>query len=150
MAKTACPIDRATFRTNAKPVAVSIDGNTLPAMVKEFSTGSLGWFASSKTTITVNGVPCQVQVGLNLTIVGSKELPLIPAPLSDVPTHPAIAPWGEWRGSGARTSSAATGGASHLGRKLCAQLHCGQHPTTESTMELLVCLAALCLWFCER
>jgi uncharacterized Zn-binding protein involved in type VI secretion len=75
MAKTACPIDRAAFRTHAKPVAVQIDGVPLAAMVKEFSTGSLGWFANGKTTVNVNGTPVAVQIGLNLTIVGSKELP---------------------------------------------------------------------------
>jgi uncharacterized Zn-binding protein involved in type VI secretion len=75
MAKTACPIDRATFRTHAKPVSVEIDGLAMAAMVKEFSTGSLGWFANGKTTVNVNGTPVAVQVGLNLTIVGSKELP---------------------------------------------------------------------------
>ncbi len=75
MAKTACPIDRATFRANAKPVAITIDGVPVPAAVKEFSTGSLGWYVNGKTTVHVNGVPCSVQIGMNLTLVGSKELP---------------------------------------------------------------------------
>jgi hypothetical protein len=75
MAKTTCPIDRATFRANAKPVSVQIDGVPIIAPVKEFSTGSLGWYLNGKTTIRVNGVPCDVQIGMNLTIIGSKELP---------------------------------------------------------------------------
>lgn len=73
--KTTCPITRAQFTQNAKPVEVIIDGNKFTASVKEFSTGSLGWYLNGKTSIQVNGVPVSVQIGLNLTIVGSKELP---------------------------------------------------------------------------
>jgi hypothetical protein len=75
MAKTYCPITREQFRTKAKPVNVTINGVSFPALVKEFSTGSLGWNINGKTTIEVDGTPVAVQVGLNLTIVGSKELP---------------------------------------------------------------------------
>jgi hypothetical protein len=75
MAKAACPIDRATFRSHAKPISVAIDGVAMAAIVKEFSTGSLGWNVNGKTTVNVNGTSVAVQVGLNLTIVGSKELP---------------------------------------------------------------------------
>jgi hypothetical protein len=44
------------------------------ADAKEFSTGSLGWYLNGKTAIEIDGVPVSVQIGLNLTIVGSKEL----------------------------------------------------------------------------
>jgi hypothetical protein len=74
MAKT-CPISRKQFRENAKPVEVTINGVPLLAEVKEFSTGSLGWYLNGKTTVSVGGTPVAVQIGLNLTIVGSKELP---------------------------------------------------------------------------
>ena len=73
--KTTCPITRAQFRAKAKPVPVTIAGATHEAEVKEFSTGSLGWYLNGKTTIDVDGTPVSVQIGLNLTIVGSKELP---------------------------------------------------------------------------
>ena len=43
------------------------------AEVKEFSTGSLGWYVNGKTSIKVGDVPCSVQIGFNLTIVNSKE-----------------------------------------------------------------------------
>lgn len=75
MAKTNCPITRQEFRGNAKPVKVMIGEIPIMADVKEFSTGSLGWYANGKTTIEVNGKPVSVQIGLNMTIVGSKELP---------------------------------------------------------------------------
>jgi hypothetical protein len=73
--KTNCPISRADFRTKAKPVPVTVAGVPLIAEVKEFSTGSLGWYLNGKTMIEVDGTPVSVQIGLNLTIVGSKELP---------------------------------------------------------------------------
>ncbi len=75
MAKTTCPITRAEFRTKATPVNVSINGQNHAAAVKEFSTGSLGWYLNGKTTIEIDGKRVAVQIGLNLTIVGSKELP---------------------------------------------------------------------------
>ena len=74
MAKTACPITRSEFRAKAKPVTVSINNVPMQAMVKEFSTGSLGWYLNGKTTIDVGGTSVAVQIGMNLTIVGSKEL----------------------------------------------------------------------------
>jgi hypothetical protein len=73
--KTTCPISRAAFRSQAKPITVTIAGVPLVAEVKEFSTGSLGWYLNGKTTVDVNGTTVSVQIGLNLTIVGSKELP---------------------------------------------------------------------------
>jgi hypothetical protein len=74
MPKTHCPITRAEFRAHAKPVAVQIHGTPLEAAVKEFSTGSLGWYLNGKTMVEVNGKKVTVQIGLNMTIVGSKEL----------------------------------------------------------------------------
>jgi hypothetical protein len=74
MAKTMCSISRSQFRTKAKPVTVTINSAPFQAVVKEFSTGSLGWYLNGKTTVEIDGVPVSVQIGLNLTIVGSKEL----------------------------------------------------------------------------
>lgn len=76
--KTNCPITRPQFRKGAKAVTVAINGIPQLAEVKEFSTGSLGWYLNGKTTIEVDGTPVSVQIGLNLTIVGSKELPKDP------------------------------------------------------------------------
>jgi hypothetical protein len=73
MSKTA--ITRAEFRELAEPVEVVINGNSMQALVKEFSTGSLGWYLNAKTPIKVGDKTVNVQIGLNLTIVGSKDLP---------------------------------------------------------------------------
>ena len=64
----------------AKPITVTIAGVPQVAEVKEFSTGSLGWYLNGKTTVEINGTPVAEQIGLNLTIVGSKELPNDTAP----------------------------------------------------------------------
>lgn len=87
MAKTYCPITRAQFRQGAKPVTITINGLPMVAPVKEFSTGSLGWYLNAKTTIEIDGVHVPVQIGLNLTIVGSKELPQDAASPSSEPTE---------------------------------------------------------------
>ena len=68
-------ITRAHFREHAGPISVEIGGQSMIAEAKEFSTGSLGWFANGKIAVKVGDVAVQVQVGLNLTVVGSKELP---------------------------------------------------------------------------
>jgi hypothetical protein len=73
--KTTCPISRAQFRQGAKAVEITIAGQRMDVPVKFFQTGSLGWYLNGKTTIEVNGQPVPVQIGLNLTIVGSKDLP---------------------------------------------------------------------------
>lgn len=73
--KTSCSVDRKEFRENAKPVEVLINGVPLLADVKEFSTGSLGWYLNGKTNLKIGEKLVPVQIGLNLTIVGSKDLP---------------------------------------------------------------------------
>ena len=74
-AKTNCPVTRKQFVEGAKPIEVVVNGIPLIAEVKEFSTGSLGWYLNGKTSIKIGDTPVSVQIGMNLTIVGSKELP---------------------------------------------------------------------------
>ena len=69
-----CPVTRAEFREGAQPVKVVINDIPMMAEVKEFSTGSLGWYMNGKTVIEIAGKPVSVQIGLNLTLVGSKDL----------------------------------------------------------------------------
>ena len=68
-----CPISRTQFVEKAEPVKIVINGQEMLAEVKEFSTGSFGWNLNAKTIITVDGKPISVQIGMNLTVVGSKE-----------------------------------------------------------------------------
>ena len=73
MAKSPCPVSKTQFLDKAEPVKIMIGTQELIADKREFSTGSFGWYYNGKTTITVDGKPLSVQVGLNLTVVGSKE-----------------------------------------------------------------------------
>ena len=67
----------------AKALAITIDGVAMQAPPREFSTGSLGWNLNSKTTMDIGGVPVTVQIGMNVTLVGSKDLPGRAAPSSE-------------------------------------------------------------------
>ena len=78
--KTSCPISRAEFAAHAKPVTVQIGDKTYTAVPKEFSTGSLGWNINDKITLDIGGKLVTVQIGMNLTVVGSKDLPRDDAP----------------------------------------------------------------------
>jgi hypothetical protein len=70
-----CPVTRQEFRETAQPVKVEVNGIPMMAEVKEFSTGSLGWYLNGKSVIDVGGKQVSVQIGMNITIIGSKELP---------------------------------------------------------------------------
>jgi hypothetical protein len=73
MAKSPCPISKTQFLDKAEPVKVTINGQEMTADKREFSTGSFGWYINGKTTVQVDGKPLSVQIGMNLTVVGSKD-----------------------------------------------------------------------------
>lgn len=73
--KTSCPITHADFKAKARPVTVTIADVPHVAEVKEFATGSLGWYLNGKTTIEIDGQRVPVQINASLIIVGSKEIP---------------------------------------------------------------------------
>lgn len=73
--KKACPVSRSEFATSAKPLDIVINGIPMTAEVKEFSTGSFGWYLTGKVNVKVGDKVVSTQIGLNLTVVGSKELP---------------------------------------------------------------------------
>jgi len=73
MAKSPCPLTKTQFLDKAESVTITIGNSDIIADKREFSTGSFGWYYNGKTTVMVDGKPLSVQVGLNLTVVGSKE-----------------------------------------------------------------------------
>ncbi len=87
--KSVCPITRHQFWEKAEAVKMTLNGQELIVPTKEFSSGSLGWYYNGKATVMIDGVAVQVQLGLTLTIVGSKELPpdpnATPAPAPPAP-----------------------------------------------------------------
>ncbi|MBK8097605.1 MAG: hypothetical protein IPK26_10880 [Planctomycetes bacterium] len=73
MVKSSCPLTQAQFVAQAKPLKININGQDMLAEVKAFSTGSFGWYLNGKTAIEVDGKVVSVQIGMNMTVVGSKE-----------------------------------------------------------------------------
>ena len=71
--KTACPVSLTQFLEKAEPLKITINGQDMLAEVKSFSTGSFGWYLNGKTVISVDGKAISVQIGMNMTVVGSKE-----------------------------------------------------------------------------
>ena len=76
----------------AKPVSITVGDVPMMAPIKEFATGSLGWYLNGKTVIDIDGTPVMVQLGLTLTVVGSKELPAEPEAPAKVETPKAAEP----------------------------------------------------------
>ena len=72
--KTECPISRDAFKSQAKPVDVTINGQPVQAQVKEFSTKSFGGHHGDKVMVKVGDQVLRCQVGLTLTVIGSKEV----------------------------------------------------------------------------
>ena len=71
--KTTCPVSLTQFLEKAEPLKIVINGQELLAEVKQFSTGSFGWYVNSKIAVSVDGKPVQVQIGMNMAVVGSKD-----------------------------------------------------------------------------
>jgi hypothetical protein len=71
--KTSCPISKTQFLEKANALKVTINGQEMLAEVKEFSTGSFGWYMNAKTVVEIDGKAVSVQIGMNMAIVGSKD-----------------------------------------------------------------------------
>ena len=71
--KTSCPVSLSTFIEKAEPLKVTINGQDMIAEVKQFSTGSFGWYMNAKLALQIDGKMVSVQIGMNMPIVGSKD-----------------------------------------------------------------------------
>lgn len=73
--ETVCNITRDEFAKGAAPLAVNdlLGGQVAP--IHPFSTGSMGWRLNAKQHVTIGGKSVKVNIDLNVTVVGSKELP---------------------------------------------------------------------------
>ena len=71
--KTICPISREDFLAKAEPLKIDLGGFPMVAEPREFSTGSFGWYMNGKTVVSIDGKAVSVQIGMNLTVVGSKD-----------------------------------------------------------------------------
>jgi hypothetical protein len=82
--KTSCPITRQVFKDHgaaATPV-VTIAGQHVSAVPKTFSTGSVGYYGNGKVQLMVDGVAVMCQVSVNVTVIGSGDLPALPTVIS--------------------------------------------------------------------
>lgn len=79
--KTECPISRKHFEEHGPAASGAIRQKLgeLPIDAKTFSTGSFGFGSSDKMTVMIGGIPVKCQVSLNITVIGSKELPVAEA-----------------------------------------------------------------------
>ena len=71
--KTTCPVTLTQFLEKAEPLSVVINGQEMIADVKQFGTGSFGWFLNTRMVVQVDGKPVSVQIGMNLAVAGSRE-----------------------------------------------------------------------------
>lgn len=72
--KKPCPVSRDQFNQHAAPMKVVVGNQAVGiAEPRQFSSGSMGWYYGGKMQVEIDGVLCTVQVGVNLTLVGSKE-----------------------------------------------------------------------------
>jgi len=66
--------DCALLAAKLQPVLVQIGGQTVTANPKAYDPAkSVGWFASGKVTVDIDGVPTVCQFGGNLTVIGTKQ-----------------------------------------------------------------------------
>lgn len=78
--KAECGIGRAEFLEAAKSIMLTLTDSggkfsrDTIAEPKEFATGSFGWNANEKLVLQIGDKLVKVQVGLNITVVGSKEV----------------------------------------------------------------------------
>lgn len=69
-----CPVTKDEFMHHAKPSITlgNSDGMQLVGTLKEFSTGSFGYYGQGKVLVNVNGKPVWLQAAITLTAIGSK------------------------------------------------------------------------------
>lgn len=60
------------FLRDAKEIVIIIDGARFEASPKAFSTGSFGWGLTTKAPLPIGEGKLQCQIGLNMTVIGSK------------------------------------------------------------------------------
>jgi hypothetical protein len=72
---TKCPISFKQFQDHAKPVVLEVAGQKVVLSPKpdRAETKSFGYFAGEKIVIDIDGIPVKVQLGINATVIGSKD-----------------------------------------------------------------------------
>lgn len=71
--KTECPVTKEQFLAVARALKLQVGDQGMFASVKEFSTGSFGWYCNDKFTVTIGDKEVRVQPSISLVVVGSKD-----------------------------------------------------------------------------
>lgn len=66
------PMTRKHFLMDAEPFQIVVQGKKLLLPVKQFQSGSVGWFANQKIRTRVDGIDLVIQFNVMATCVGSK------------------------------------------------------------------------------
>lgn len=77
--KKTCPIGRKQFLDSGQSLILGVGTDPkhlefVTAEPREFSSGSVGYYFTTKVTILIDGVPTDFQIGCNATAIGSKEV----------------------------------------------------------------------------
>lgn len=72
--RTVCPVTREEFKAKSKPITAKIGDREVTLDAREFSTGSFGWYVNQKISVDIGGKSVLVQVQVNATVVGSKNV----------------------------------------------------------------------------
>ena len=72
---TVCPISCKQFMLHANDLPITIGGEGRLLVKHRKKTGSFGWYLNDKLLIDVGGVELKLQVGVNVTVIGSKDAP---------------------------------------------------------------------------
>jgi hypothetical protein len=73
--KYECPISAAQFMEKATDLQIKVGPHTINAKPKQFKPGSFGWHTSDKQKIMVGEHELLCQIGINMSIVNSKNAP---------------------------------------------------------------------------
>ena len=60
------------FLMHAIPLAITINGQPFSVEPRTYSSGSVGYCKTGKTTVIVNGNTLRFQLAINLVLIGSK------------------------------------------------------------------------------
>jgi hypothetical protein len=66
-------ISKEDFLAEAKEIEIIIAGKKYKATAKAFNTGSYGWNTNGKQSFEIDGKEVKCQVGINITVLGSKK-----------------------------------------------------------------------------
>ncbi len=76
MAKRTCSVTASQFLKGAKDTTTTLFGTPMRVSVKDFSTGTFGWYGNGKGSVQLeDGSIVEVQLAVSAYVIGSKDAP---------------------------------------------------------------------------